>query len=190
MTMPTIPIVSEIAEALKALPAALAEVPASQAKARKEVLESVTKLAEAVSQALNVVSVRCGEIILKKDDLKEFREALVRSPSFLNEFRLSGVCDALGNVRAELRTILNMKRFSIRLFYKKRLESLLEQIQYKERDLEEDFDKFFRELSWRAPTLKKTEIPEIIEYLRECRKEFEADAQFIRDAMRQIENTL
>jgi len=188
--MASIPIVSEIAEAIKFLPNALKEIPAEQTKARKEILEAVTDVAEAVSQALNIVSVRCGQIILNQDNLPEFRKQLVDSPLFLNEFRLGGVCHKLGNVRAELRTILNMKRLSLRLFYKKRLESLLKQIQHKERDLEEDFDIFFRELSMRAITLKQSEVPEIVQYLKDCRQEFEQDVQTIRSAMRTIENTL
>jgi hypothetical protein len=188
--MPSIPIVSEIAAALKFLPSALKEIPSSQAKARKEILDSVTNLAEAVNQALNVVSVRCGQIILNQNNLTEFRKQLVESPRFLDEFRLTGVCATLGVVRGELRTILNMKRLSLRLFYKKRLESLLAQIQNKERDLEEDFDMFFRDLSRRGSTLKKSEVPEIVQYLRDCQEQFEEDVQTIRSAMRAVENSL
>jgi hypothetical protein len=186
----SIPIVSDISEAIKALPSALAEIPASEAKARKEILDTVANLAEAVNQALNIVSVRCGQIILKRKNLAEFRQELVDAPIFLDEFRLKGVCAALGNVRAELRTILNMKTLSLRPFYKKRLEKLLDQIQYKERDLEEDFDTFFRDLNRRAPNLKKSEIPSIVQYLRDCQVEFEKDVQVIRGAMREIENIL
>lgn len=188
--MASIPIVSELAEAIKILPSAIKELPASEAKARKEILDSVTNLAEAVSQALNVVSVRCGQIILTQDNLTKFKQELVNSPGFLDEFRLKGVCAALGNVRAELRTIMNMKTLSLRLFYKKRLENLLAQIQYKERDLEEDFDTFFRDLSRRAPTLKQRDVPEIVQYLRDCQQEFEQDVQTIRKAMREVENIL
>ena len=188
--MASIPIVTEIAEAIKFLPNALKELPAEQAKARKEILEAVTDIAEAVSQALNIVSVRCGQIIFHQDNLPEIRRQLLDSPPFLDEFRLKGVCHRLGNVRAELRTILNMKRLSLRLFYKKRLETLLEQIQYKERSLEEDFDIFFRELSLRATTLKQSEVSEIVQYLKDCRQEFEQDVQTIRSAMRTIEDTL
>lgn len=188
--MATIQIVPELVEVIKALPTALKELSASQAKARSDILTSVTDLAEAVSQAFNVVSVRCGQIILKKDDLADFKKELVESPQFLDEFRLKGVCATLGKVRGELRTSMSMKRLSLRLFYKKKLENLLEQIQNKERDLEEDFDTFFRDLSRRGPNLKKGEMPEIIQYLRDFQAEFESDVQTIRQAMRSIESSL
>ncbi len=188
--MASIPIVGELADALKALPKAVKELPASQAKARSEILDAVTSLAEAVAQALNVVNVRCGQIILNQNDLRKFKTLLVHSPEFLNDFRLHGVCAGLGKVRAELRTILSMKRLSIRLFYKKRLERLLEEIQHKERDLEEDFDRFFRDLSKRATRLKRQDVPDVVGYLRDCQNQFEDDAQILRKAMRVVEESL
>jgi len=188
--MASIPIVGELADTLAALPKAVKELPANQAKARSEILDAVTSLAEAVAQALNVVTVRCGQIILNQTDLKEFKTLLLHSPQFLDDFRLHGVCAGLGKVRAELRTILSMKRLSIRLFYKKRLERLLEEIQDKERDLEEDFDKFFRDLSGRATKLRRKDVPEVVEYLRDCQNQFEDDAHVLRKAMRAVEESL
>jgi len=188
--MASIPIVSDLIDALKSLPAALKEIPAAQTEARSRLLDSVTTLGEAVSQALNVVSVRCGTIILKRENLGEFRQELVNSPSFLNEFRLSGVCAGLGKVRAELRTLLSMQTLAVRLFQKKQLEALLEQIQNKERDLEEDFDRFFRDLSWRGATLTEDEVPEVIQYLRDCRNKFEEDVSELRKALRKVEETV
>lgn len=188
--MASIPIVLDLTELLLALGKELKGIPAAKAKARKEILKAVTDLSEAVSQALNVVSIRCGEIILSSNNLPEFRKKLVNSPSFLTQFRLAGVCSTLGNVRAELRTILNAKTFAIGLFSRNRLKNILDQIQKKERDLEEDFDSFFRDLSRRGTTIKKNEIPEIVEYLRECQSRFEEDVKTIRSAMRHVENTL
>ena len=63
--MASIPIVSDLVDMLKSLPAALAEIPAKQVEARERLLDSVTTLGETVSQALNVVSVRCGSIVLQ-----------------------------------------------------------------------------------------------------------------------------
>lgn len=188
--MPSLQVVSLLADTIKMLPSALKEIPAKETKARKEILDSVTSLAEAISQALNIVSVRCGKIILNQSNLTKFREELVNSPHFLDEFRLNGVCATLGSVRAELRTILNMKTFSLRLFHKKQIEDLLAQIQDKERDLEEDFDTFFRNLSINAPTLKKGDVPKTVQYLRDCQQSFEEDVRTIRKAMREIENSL
>ena len=102
---------------------------------------------------------------------------MVNAPMLLNEFRLSGVCSGLGKVRAELRTLLSMQTFSVRLFHKKQLESLLAQIQDKERDLEEDFDRFFRDLSRRGATLTPNEVPEIVQYLRDCQTKFRERCQ-------------
>lgn len=187
--MATLPIVSDLLDMIKSVPAALKEIPAKQTDARAKLLDSVTTLGEAVSQALNVVSVRCGSMILAKDDLPEFRQQLVNSPMFLNEFRLSGVCAGLGKVRAELRTLLSMQTFSVGLFRKRQLDSLLAQIQNKERDLEEDFDSFFRDLSFRGATLDAEEVPEIVKYLRECQRRFEDDVKALRSALRKVEST-
>lgn len=188
--MPSIPIISELADILKLLPTAAKEIPAQHSKARADLIESVTTLAEAVSQALNVVASRCGRMALHKNDLDELKRLMVDSPQLLNDFRLNGVCTALSKVRADLRTILDMKTFSIRLFYKKRLEVLLEQVQNKERSLEEDFDVFFRDLSMRAASVTESEVPEIIQYLRDCQLQFEEDNRILRHAMRKVENSI
>jgi len=188
--MASIPIVSDLVDAMKALPAALGEVPEKQRKHREEILVAVTTLAEAVSQALNLVTTRCGKLILESDDLKALRKELVSAPNLLGDFRLGGVCTGLGKVRAELRTILSLKGFSLRLFQRKQLERLLDQIQHKERDLEEDFDVFLRELSKRGAALKIQEVPELITYLRDCQAQFEDDVRVIRQGMRSLENSL
>lgn len=188
--MASIPIVSDLVDTMKALPAALAEIPEKQRKHREEVLVAVTTLAEAVSQALNVVTARCSRMILESGDIKTLKKELASSPLLLNDFRLNGVCTGLGKVRTELRTILSLKGLSLRLFQRKQLERLLEQIQYKERDLEEDFDVFLRELSNRAPKLTKSEVPGLVTYLRDCQGQFEDDVRVIRQAMRSLENSL
>ncbi|OGB26651.1 MAG: hypothetical protein A3I66_03665 [Burkholderiales bacterium RIFCSPLOWO2_02_FULL_57_36] len=188
--MASIPIVSDLVDTMTALPAALLEIPEKQRKHREEILIAVTTLAEAVSQALNVVTARCGRLILQSGDLKQLKNQLVEAPLLLDDFRLNGVCTGLGKVRAELRTVLSLKGFSIRLFQRKQLERLLEQIQYKERDLEEDFDVFLRELSNRAPTLTKAGIPELNSYLRDCQAQFEEDVRVIRKAMRTLESRI
>ena len=175
---------------MKALPAALAEIPANQRAARTSIISAVTALSEAVSQALNIVTLRCGELILIKHDLRRFRSGLVASPSFLDGFRLHGVCDGLAAARADLRTVLSMRRLSLRLFTTSQLQSLLDEIQYKERDLEEDFDKFFRDVSRRGATLKREEVAEVVKYLGDCQREFEIDAATIRAATRQLENVV
>ena len=188
--MSSIAIVGDLINAINGLPKALKEIPSNQRKARSDILDTVTSLSDAVSQALNVVSTRCGRLILKKNNLKEFKEGLVELPQLLNEFRLNEVCSTLGKVRAELRTILSSKRFSIRLFYRRKLESLLDEIQQKERDLEEDFDELFRDLSRRATRLRKKDVNEIVEFLRESQVEFEDDTKAIRSAMRDIESNI
>jgi hypothetical protein len=86
-------------------------------------------------------------MILESGKLNDLKLALVEAPAFLDDFRLNGVCTGLGKVRAELRTVLSLKGLSIRLFQRKQLECLLEQILRTERDLEEQFDVFLRELS-------------------------------------------
>jgi hypothetical protein len=187
--MVSIPIVSDLLDALTSLPAALAEIPAKQTEARERLLDSVTTLGEAVSQALNVVSVRCGSMVLKKDDLNAFRQEMVNAPILLNEFRLRGVCAGLGKVRAELRTLLSMQTLSVQVFHKKQLEGLLAQIQDKERDLEEDFDRFLRDLSRRGSTLEPKEIPDIVQYVRDCQTRFESDVTVIRQALRKVEHS-
>jgi hypothetical protein len=127
-------------------------------------------------------------MILEQNDLNMLKQGLVNTPMLLNDFRLHGVCSALGKVRAELYTVLSMKRLSIGLFQRKKLEKLLAEIQNKERDLEEDFDYVFRDLSCRAGTLKRTDVSELVRYLRNCQMEFEADVRTIREGMRQLEN--
>lgn len=188
--MASIPIVSDLVDAMKALPIALREIPEKQRKHREEILVAVTMLAEAVSQALNVVTTRCGKLILKSKDLKALKQDLVSAPDLLADFRLNGVCTALGNVRAELRTILSLKGLSLRLFQRKQLERLLDQIQNKERDLEEDFDVFLRELSKKGATLKARDVSELVAYLRDSQEQFEDDVRMIRQGMRTLENSL
>jgi len=188
--MPTIPLVSELSDVLKGLPEAIKQVPAEQKSAREEIIQSLYDLSDAVSQALNVVSVRCGQIISARDDFPRFRTGLIELPQLLNEFHIAGVCAGLGRVRIELRTVLNIKGLSIKLFYRKRLETLLEYIQYKERDLEEDFQTFFRDLSSRASMMERHEIPELVQYLRDCQGSFEDDARMIRAALREVENKM
>jgi hypothetical protein len=187
--MASIPIVSDLVDTMKALPAALAEIPEKQRKHREEILVAVTTLAEAVSQALNVVTARCSKLILESGDLKVLKTGLASAPLLLNDFRLNGVCTGLGSVRAELRTVLSLKGLSIRLFQRKQLERLLEQIQYKERDLEEDFDVFLRELSKRAPGLNRAGVPDLVVYLKDCQAQFEEDVRIIRQGTRVLESS-
>ena len=139
---------------------------------------------------MNIVSTRCGRLILKKDNLKAFKTELVELPRLMEEFKLNEVCGTLGKVRAELRTVLSSKRISIRLFYKRKLEKLLNEIQWKERDLEEDFEELFRSLSMQATTLKKKDVTEVVNFLRESQSEFEDDAKAIRSAMRTVEDSI
>jgi hypothetical protein len=188
--MASIPIVTDLVDAMKALPAALAEIPEKQRKHREEILLAVTTLAEAVSQALNVVTARCSKLILESGDLKILKAELASAPLLLNDFRLNGVCTGLGKVRAELRTILSLKGLSIRLFQRKQLERLLEQIQYKERDLEEDFDVFLRELSKMAPSLNRANVPYLVAYLKDCQTQFEEDVRIIRQGARALDSAL
>jgi hypothetical protein len=188
--MASIPIVSDLVDAMKVLPEALAEIPDKQKRHRDEIVEAVMMLAEAVSQALNIVTARCSKMILESDDLKTLKAEMAQAPMLLNDFRLNGVCTGLGKVRAELRTILSLKSLTLRLFHRKQLERLLEQIQYKERDLEEDFDRFLRDLSTQAPSLNAAKVPALRSYLKDCQRQFEADVQLIRKASRELEASI